>query len=405
MTKNSLLFVISKLLGLILTFFTTALVARHLSVAEFGLYSIVKVVFSFVFVISCVVNDAYIISEMKDNPKNVVIINFIRHLLYILLSVIIFFYFDNNIIVISIMALYFFQLSNLGVARLNFSNSGKLILLINISSLFISLMISYFIYIYSHEMIISLLIVLPLFYFLLQVFCLFFTDVRKFYFLFLYRFKSSEIKENLLSVWPILITSLLILAYTRVDYIVISYYLTKIDLGIYAVSGQISEPFSFAISAYASSIIIKIKSIDDVEERNRYISSQLKYVHLYSIVLCIMFYFFGQYFISVFFGDKYLSSYIPAFILLFGKIFVFSNLFFSFIMIIDSKYKVRMVRTFYGIIVNIILNFILIPLFGIIGAAVATSLSQLITLTIINYCSVQTRDYFYVFINSFRLGK
>jgi len=58
-------------------------------------------------------------------------------------------------------------------------------------------------------------------------------------------------------------------------------------------------------------------------------------------------------------------------------------------------------RTFYGMVINLILNFILIPKFGVQGAAVATLISQVIAAYIFDFFNYKTRVMFFMKTKSF----
>lgn len=60
-------------------------------------------------------------------------------------------------------------------------------------------------------------------------------------------------------------------------------------------------------------------------------------------------------------------------------IFVFMGYVFHKYLIAENWTTLAFLRTFYGAILNLVLNFILIPKIGILGAALATLLSQLMS--------------------------
>ncbi|MCG9711201.1 hypothetical protein L1D46_20845, partial [Pseudoalteromonas sp. Isolate3] len=61
MKKNSLYFVVTQLFIILGAFVVTALLARELSIEEFGYYSLIKSVFVIFFVACSLCNDPYLI--------------------------------------------------------------------------------------------------------------------------------------------------------------------------------------------------------------------------------------------------------------------------------------------------------------------------------------------------------
>ena len=79
----------------------------------------------------------------------------------------------------------------------------------------------------------------------------------------------------------------------------------------------------------------------------------------------------------ILYGIDYLTAYIPLIILVFGIwIGVLGNIHYIW-MTCENKEKYSLFYSFCGSFANIILNAILIPKYGIIGAAIATLSSQI----------------------------
>ncbi|MUH96826.1 oligosaccharide flippase family protein [Aliivibrio fischeri] len=247
------------------------------------------------------------------------------------------------------------------------------------------------------------LYVLPLFYFLYLLFLFPNSNVGRLYSFNSVLNSSLYFRSKIIfkDIWPIFLASILIYIYTRVDIFIINHVMNVKDVGIYSVAIQLSEPFSFVVSAYAMSIISDLKKIESKIDRDSFLIKKLRMIHFYVVVIIITFLFFGELFISYLYGVEYISSYKVTVILLCSKIFTFSNLFFSIIMIVDNNIIPRLIRTVYAIIISVILNFIFIYNYGLMGAAFSTVISQFISVSLLNYISKKTRDYSIIFIRSF----
>ena len=92
------------------------------------------------------------------------------------------------------------------------------------------------------------------------------------------------------------------------------------------------------------------------------------------------------------FGKEYLGSVLPLQILTFYIICFSFSIFLSSLLDYQGKAKKRAVNLSFTLIANIILNYILIPPYGAIGAAIATSTSYL-PYIILNFIEVRKTFY------------
>ena len=78
------------------------------------------------------------------------------------------------------------------------------------------------------------------------------------------------------------------------------------------------------------------------------------------------------------------------------NIFVFVGVVASCWYIVENLQKLNLQRTVLGAIINVILNFWLIPIMGIVGAAIATLAAQVVASFLGNAISVRTRSLFFM---------
>ena len=106
--------------------------------------------------------------------------------------------------------------------------------------------------------------------------------------------------------------------------------------------------------------------------------------------------------IRILFGIQYQSAAGALQIYIWAGVFVFLGVASSQYLIAENYTKISFLRTFMGAIINITLNIILIPKYGINGAAIATVLSQFAVAFSIVLIS-KTRYNFLLMIKSFLL--
>jgi len=184
--------------------------------------------------------------------------------------------------------------------------------------------------------------------------------------------------------WPMMFVALGVFLYTRVDQIMIRYFLDDKNVGYYSAALRVSEFFNFIPLLIVQSIFPKI-----VKERNKKNEGAYRDLLLiiYKIVVWVSIPFvliiatFRESIINILYGPDF--SYSSDILLI-----LISNLLLYAIGSVNTKilyvenYEIKyMKRSILGVVTNIFLNFILIPLFGEIGAAYST----LITLFSIHY--------------------
>ncbi|WP_018923071.1 polysaccharide biosynthesis C-terminal domain-containing protein [Salsuginibacillus kocurii] len=161
------------------------------------------------------------------------------------------------------------------------------------------------------------------------------------------------------------------------DILIIGLVLTETHVGIYQLIWQL-----------ASGILIIAKSINLVcfpyfntwfYERNFKQIKEFLGTKIYLFTLPIIPIFFGGIVVGedllILIGEDYKEGYIPLIILLFGAIFRSTQELYSKLLVAYGTPKYSFVISTISGIFNIILNIILIPLWGISGAAIATSIS------------------------------
>lgn len=211
-------------------------------------------------------------------------------------------------------------------------------------------------------------------------------------------FDFSFAKKMLLDSWPLLISSGAIMLYMRLDQIMIKEMLSLKDLGNYAVSVRISESWYFIpmiISGVLYPSIIKAKE-NTIESYHL----RLQQLFLITIWLAIFFafllVFFSDYIILILFGNQFSTENNVLSILAFAGIFVSMGYVNGKWMITENYTKIELFRNVLGLCVNVLLNLILIPSYGINGAAISTLISIFVAADLVFLFFKKTRKMFYM---------
>lgn len=164
----------------------------------------------------------------------------------------------------------------------------------------------------------------------------------------------------------------------RMDIFFISKYLTPVDIGIYMVSVNISERV-WVISESVSKVLFARLVVLASDDARTELSLRVNRIGaLLNLLIVLAIGLLGHTFINIFFGPAYISSYNLLVILLPG-VFV-SSVGKLLSRDLDAKGKPKFNTMISGgsLVINFCLNLYLIPLWGVKGAACATTLTYVV---------------------------
>lgn len=176
--------------------------------------------------------------------------------------------------------------------------------------------------------------------------------------------------------WPLILSSIVIAIYSRIDQILIKEFLGEREAGVYVAALRLCE-FSYFIPALISNSLFH--SILEAKK----ISSELYKKRLYlmhkmmlwiSIALILIIYLISDTIVSFLYGSLYHEAGVVLKISLFSLIFVFSLVGTAQYLIAENMVFFAFFRNALGMSVNVISNYMLIPIYGINGAAMSSVL-------------------------------
>lgn len=226
----------------------------------------------------------------------------------------------------------------------------------------------------------------------------YYVSYRKLNFKSLFKFNKKIALTMLTYSWPLMLSSGAILLYMRLDQIMIKEMLTLEDLGNYAVSVKISESWYFIpmiITSVFFPSIIKAKSISEKKYYMRI--KQLFFTTFWIAMLFVVFFtYFSDGLINALFGDEFNGDNHVLLILAFSGIFVSMGYVNGKWIIVENFTKIELIRNLVGGILNAILNIVLIPIYGINGAAISTLAAIFIAANLVFVFNKKTRKMFFL---------
>jgi len=186
-----------------------------------------------------------------------------------------------------------------------------------------------------------------------------------------------RIKSLLHDSWPLIISSAAWIVYTRIDQIMIGQMLNDQALGYYSVAIKLSEMANIVPVIIAFSIIPAITALRKTNlalYRHRF---QMTYDMVVGLMLlaAIVITLLSDFIITLLFGSAYADAAPVLTIHIWSSIFIAMATVSGKYLINEGLQKITMQRHLTGVVINIPLNYFLIPIYGIEGAAYASLLS------------------------------
>lgn len=189
--------------------------------------------------------------------------------------------------------------------------------------------------------------------------------------------RLAKAAKLLKDTWPFLLANLAVVIYLRIDEIMLGAMIGLDAVGVYAAAVRISEIWYFIpmmiVSSVAPSIIkAKMQSPRLYIERLQLI---YKLLGVLSLGIALLITLAAGPIVGLLYGSAYEQAGIVLAIHIWAGISVALGVVSSQQLLIENLQIYSLYRTVIGCVLNITLNFILIPPYGVVGAAVATMLS------------------------------
>ena len=223
---------------------------------------------------------------------------------------------------------------------------------------------------------------------------------------FLYIWKTEGLKywsvslkraKSLLSdSWPLVLSSISIMIYMRIDQIMLGEIVGAEAVGIYSAALRISEVWYIIPIIIVASIfpmIIKSKKNNEALYKNR-IQNLLNFMTTLAVVIAVSVTLIANLLIVTLYGKQYDNAAQILIIHIWACPFIFAGVVGSSWYLVENLQRLIFYRTATGAILNIILNFILIPIYGPSGAAFATVISQVLASYILDAFSTKSYPMF-----------
>ncbi len=194
-------------------------------------------------------------------------------------------------------------------------------------------------------------------------------------------------KEFFSYCWPLVFNTFIFQVILWTDTFMLGFFKTSSDVGIYNAAlptGQLMYIFPYALMTLFFPVLSELHAKNSRQAFESVYKTTTRWIFMINLIPLSIFIIFSRQVIRVLFGEEYISGSIVLVILSTGYFFYYLTSNSNYILMILKKTKVIFMNTVAAALINILLNLILIPKFGMVGAAIATVLS-LMTIAILRF--------------------
>lgn len=189
---------------------------------------------------------------------------------------------------------------------------------------------------------------------------------------------SKQIASSLLKdSWPLALSGIAVMIYMRIDQILIKNMLNEEAVGFYSAAVKICESWYFIPVTLCNSLFPAIVNAKNFGEKlyNDRMQKLYDLLAWMAIGIAVPVTIFSNQIITLLFGNEFTPASAVLTIYIWAGIAVSLNVASSQYLINENLTMLSFIRTLIGMVLNVILNLILIPKYGIAGSAFATLVS------------------------------
>jgi O-antigen/teichoic acid export membrane protein len=219
-----------------------------------------------------------------------------------------------------------------------------------------------------------------------QVIAIFITSIFSFILLQKHLFKENilnrvlKYKDILKVSLPMLLTSSMALVMGWTDIIMLGIFRGEADVGVYSVLVKLATLTSItlvAINSIAAPKFSELHSKEDMDGLKKVIQHSTKMIFFTTLPIIVILSLFPEFVLGMF-GKEFIVGATALWILMFGQLINALSGSVGQILNMTGREKILQFTALIALVINIILNYLLAPTYGIIGVAIATALSGII---------------------------
>jgi len=409
--KNTSWMIAEQSLRIVSGLFVGVWVARYLGPEQFGVFSYVLAVTAIFGGIAKLGLDAVVVRELVNDPEKrdmylgtafwlKVLGGFVA--MGVIVAVVPFTSNDatTNMFILIIAAGMIFQ--SFEVVEFYFQSQvrAKIVSTCKVIQLALSSLIKIYVVLVGGELICFVLIaVFDVFVLAISYFVAYKISGNRLFFIY---FDLSIARRLLHTSWPLIFSGLIVMIYMRIDQIMIKEMLGEHEVGIYSAAVRLSESFYFIPMMIVASLypaILKSKQQGEEFYKKR-LQRLYTFMFWLAVVIILPMSLLSDRLIVIVFGTPYQAAGQVLMVHVWASIFVFWGVASGKWFLTENLQVLSLINVSAGAAVNLFLNYKLIPVYGVMGAAYATLASQAVSAYLMSFMFARSRENFYLLSSS-----
>ena len=203
---------------------------------------------------------------------------------------------------------------------------------------------------------------------------------------------TSDLSQDITSRWKkssqtFFMFTIFSMVYLRADMLSLGFFEETHQLGVYNISSRVAEAISFPLHVIMFAIapvIAGLFSAKDKAQLQRTVTSAVRFMFVLSAIPALIFILFGTPILNLF-GEQFDAGYLPMVVLIIGHMLNIIAGPAGYILNMTGHERHAFISMAVACIANLSFNLLLIPGYGIMGAAIGMSLGMLVWNILIMY--------------------
>jgi len=181
--------------------------------------------------------------------------------------------------------------------------------------------------------------------------------------------------------YPLLLSAFVVITFMKLDQFMVKWLATSQELAMLAVSSKLNEGLLLIPAVLSGVIFPNMLKLYNSDRNNyeKYVKNICKKALFLNVTVYIVILLLSKFVIELVYGMRYSSSAEILYIQSLTILLTFFGMISAKICVIHNLQKMVLFSNLIGLVLNVFMNFILIPELGAKGAAIATVLTQLAT--------------------------
>jgi O-antigen/teichoic acid export membrane protein len=220
-------------------------------------------------------------------------------------------------------------------------------------------------------------------------------------------FELGTAKAMLKNSWPLMLSGIAIILYMRIDQIMIKEMLGEREVGLYSAAVRLSEAWYFVPVIITTSLFPAIVNAKKANQKlyNKRLQWLYSIMIYFAVAVALPVTFMAESIVVTLYGNHYQDAGTVLSIHIWAGLFVAMGVVNGQWFLAENLQYLATRNTLIGAVTNVALNMILIPVYGIKGAAFATFISYGVAAYLSLLINSKTRDRFFAITRSFIPGK